>query len=101
MPKFKFLTLSLFILLIIFALPRLLVTYLGSESPWTSFIYIYTLGAIFFIIGLALALQTKAVQLHLKSDRQWFRGVILGFLFFLSLHGAWIYFAMNGPQFLN
>ena len=101
MSKFKFLNLSLIILTIVFFLPRFLIYKFGSDSAWTSFIYIYTLGAIFFVIGLALALQTKAVKLNLKSDLQWFCGVIFGFLFFLSLHGAWIYFALNGTKFIN
>jgi predicted Na+-dependent transporter len=101
MSKFKFIVITFIILLIVFALPRLLISNLGSENPWTSFLYIYTLGAIFFTIGLTLSIQTKAIRLDLKADRQWFRGVIFGFFFFLSLHGAWIYFALNGPQFLN
>lgn len=101
MTKSKFLIFFILLSVVVFSLPRVLLHYLGENNPWTSFIYIYVLGGIFFSIGLRITLSQHALKLNLKADRIWFRGVILGYIFFLSLHGAWIYFALHGPQYTN
>lgn len=87
------------ILAFVFFLPRVLADSLGAESPWTSFIYMYALGGIFFMIGNWIAMSTGAVKWHRKSDRFWFLSVILGFGFFFSLHGFWIFYAINSPHY--
>lgn len=80
---------------IIYYLPRFLIDTLGPENPWTSFFYMYSLGGLVFLIGLNIILKSKACNLNLKSDRIWLRATILGFFYFLSLHGIWIYFSLN------
>jgi 4-hydroxybenzoate polyprenyltransferase len=84
-----------FCLLVTYFLPRLLSKYLTNENPWTSYIYIYTLGGLFFLIGLNIVVQTKSLNLNQKLDRTWLSNMILGFIFFASLHGVWIYLSQN------
>lgn len=95
MSKHFFYFWVLLCLSIIYALPRLLSLYLTHENPWSSYIYMYTLGGLFFLTGLIVVIKTNSLNLNLKSDRIWLSNMILGFVFFISLHGAWVYISQN------
>ena len=88
---------ALLVVLAIFVWPRLLVDVFGVDSPWTSYLYKYGFGAIFFFIGVFLTLKSGACNLKRGQDRFWFRFLILGFFWYLAMHGLWIVNALVFP----
>jgi len=85
------------ILVIVYALPRVLVATFGVDSPWTSYFYKYGFGAIFFFIGVFLTLKSGACDLKRGHDRFWFRFLIIGFFWYLGMHGLWILASLHIP----
>ena len=83
--------------LFIFVYPRFLIQVLGEANPWTSYLYQYSFGLVFFAIGILLILKTKACQPGRGYDRRWFRALIGGFVFFASVHAIWILMAIYIP----
>ena len=77
--------------------PRFLVNTLGPENPWTSYFYLYGFGFLYTGSGLVLILKTGACHLERPRDRFWFKMLILGFVYFASLHAVWIYLALSIP----
>lgn len=84
-------------LLVIYAYPRLVVAWLGTDSPWTSYLYMYGLGFGFFSIGIWLILKSGACVFGRGRDTFWFGVLIGGFIFFAGLHAAWIVAAQQIP----
>ncbi len=85
------------ILAIAYCLPRLLVSTLGAENPWTSYFYLYGFGAIYSGLGLLLILKSGACRLDRPRDRFWFSMLIAGFCYFAGLHALWIYLSLSIP----
>ena len=81
----------------IFIYPRLLIEWLGESNPWTSFLYQYTFGALFFGLGILLILKTKACVPGRGRDSLWLKILIGGFLFFFTLHGVWVALSLYIP----
>lgn len=77
--------------------PRLLNNTLGADNPWTSYFYLYGFGVLYTGSGVVLALKSGACNLSRPHDRFWFKMIILGFLYFATLHGVWIYLAQSIP----
>ena len=85
------------IALFIFVYPRLLISWLGQENPWTSYLYQYTFGAVFFGLGMLLILRTRALVPGRGRDSLWLKILIAGFCFFAAFQGVWVYMALNWP----
>jgi len=77
--------------------PRLLVAVLGEANPWTSYFYLYGFGLGFFLVGLWLILKSGACRPGRGHDGFWLAVLILGFLFFATLHALWIVAALKIP----
>ena len=85
------------LLVFIYSYPRLIVAQLGTENPWTSYLYQYGFGLVFFLIGIWLILKTRACQFDRGRDAFWFKVLIFGFIFFSGGHAIWIYLALKIP----
>lgn len=81
----------------IFFYPRFLIDWLGIDNPWTSYLYQYTFGFIFFALGILLMLRTRACVPGRGRDSRWLAILIAGFIFFFTLHGVWVYLALTVP----
>ncbi|MCB0390779.1 MAG: hypothetical protein KDD58_05800 [Bdellovibrionales bacterium] len=81
----------------IFVYPRILIDWLGKANPWTSYLYQYTFGLVFFGIGILLVLRTKACIPGRGRDSLWLKILIAGFIFFASFHGLWVYMSLTWP----
>ncbi|MEM7395345.1 MAG: hypothetical protein AAF492_23685 [Verrucomicrobiota bacterium] len=85
------------LLVVVFVYPRFLVNTLGKENPWTSYLYLYGFGTIFFSCGIVLILKTGSCKFGRGRDSFWFKVLLVGLLFFISLHGLWILAALKVP----
>jgi len=85
------------ILLFVFTWPRLLVGVFGVDSPWTSHLYKYGFGAVFFFTGVFIVLKGGACNRERYQDRFWFRFLIIGFFWYLLLHALWITASLTIP----
>jgi len=85
------------ILLFTLAWPRLLTGVFGVDSPWTSHLYKYGFGAVFFFTGVFIVLKAGACNRKRYQDRFWFRFLIFGFFWYLILHTLWIVAALTIP----
>ncbi|MFK8137315.1 MAG: hypothetical protein AB8E15_03050 [Bdellovibrionales bacterium] len=81
--------------IIIYFTPRVLLSIFDSDSPWISFCFQYSMGALFFANGLLLALTSRACVLSRSRDRFWLIVLVLGFLGYFFVHMSWIYIAQN------
>ena len=97
MNKLKFPMTVLMLALITYMYPRFLIQSFGADSPWTSFLYLYGHGFIFFSVGLWTILKTGACQLGRGYDTFWFKVLIFGFVFFATIHGTWVWLALSMP----
>ncbi len=85
-------------LVVAFFFPRILIHTLGEAHPVTSYLYMYGLGFMVFLIGLVVVLRFGACRPNERPlDAFWFKVMIGGFVFFLSLHGLWILLALKMP----
>lgn len=96
-PWVKPLVIIAALLAVVFTYPRLIVSWLGEDNPWTSYLYLYGLGLIVFVIGITLILRTGACQLGRGRDSGWFKVLIGGYIFFATLHAVWIIAAQQIP----
>jgi hypothetical protein len=90
-------SLSVFIALFVFYFPRILISYLGPDNPWTSYLYQYTFAAIYFGTGILLALRSKACQPGRGNDSLWLGLSIGGFFFLAIFQGVWVYMSIIWP----
>ena len=63
------------------------------HSPWFPFAYQYIVGGIVFFAALVIAVKKKSLILSFKSDKALLIQLILGFLFYMALHGVMILLA--------
>lgn len=66
------------------------------SHSWLPWIYQYGLGGILFIFGIAITLRAGSFspKTNLKH-RKWMTILLLGFVWYLCLHGAWILAALG------
>lgn len=81
----------------IFIFPRVLISWLGEENPWTNYLYLYVFGLIYFGSGMVLIRKTGACKKGRGRDDFWWKVLIAGFCFFASLHAIWIVMALSVP----
>ena len=91
------LTVTVILLLFIYFYPRLIISWLGVDNPWTSYLYLYGFGGGFFMMGIFIILRTGSCQLGRGHDSLWFWILLLGFLFFATVHALWIVASLNIP----
>jgi hypothetical protein len=85
------------VLLAVWGLPRLLVSWLGIEGHWTPFFYQYAMGGIVFGIGLWVIRASRACDDARPGDRAWFAVLILGYLWYAALHAVLTWLAAAVP----
>jgi hypothetical protein len=61
---------------------------------WWPYIYQYGVGAVIFLVGLALILGYRSCNLSRRQDRFWFGVLIFGFFWYAGIHLAWYFLAI-------
>ena len=85
------------LLAVIYSYPRWIISKLGESSPWTSYLYQYGFGLVFFLMGIYLILKSGACKLGRGRDSFWLKVLFGGFIFFASAHALWIMASLNIP----
>lgn len=85
------------IILAVWAIPRLLVAWLGAEGHWTPLLYQYAMGGLVFVTGLWVIRASKACDFDRPGDRQWFRVLVFGYLAYLTMHTVVTWLAWAVP----
>ena len=62
---------------------------------WLPFIYFYGVGGIAFLIGMYLITRTRALSLDKIHHKKWLFVLIFGFIYYASIHGAFIMMALK------
>ncbi len=88
---------ALAFLAFIYGFPRLIIAWLGEESPWTSYLYQYGFGLVVFLIGIRLIINTGACRPGRGRDTFWFRILLAGFVLYAVTHAIWIILALRIP----
>ena len=101
-PVIKKSFLSVLILFFIFGFsygyPRLLVSRLGEDNPWISYLYTYGIGLIFFLLGLIWIFTRAGMNpQRRRQEIYWLIAIICGLIFMFSLHALWIFWAVRFP----
>jgi hypothetical protein len=89
--------LTVALLVFIFAYPRIIIAWLGEANPWTSYLYQYGFGLVFFLMGIYLILKSGACQPGRGHDSFWLGVLFAGFVFFAGAHALWIVASLNIP----
>jgi hypothetical protein len=90
-------TLILILLAVIYSYPRWIIAKLGEENPWTSYLYQYGFGLIFFLVGITIILKAGACRPGRGRDTFWLGVLFSGFVFFAAVHALWILASLNIP----
>ncbi|MEX0321910.1 MAG: hypothetical protein AB3N63_07100 [Puniceicoccaceae bacterium] len=85
------------LLAFVFIFPRILISLLGEANPWTSYLYQYGFGLIFFLMGIYIIFKSGSCKLGRGHDSFWFGVLIGGFIFFASAHALWIVASLTIP----
>jgi len=64
-------------------------------QTWLPFIYLYGVGGIAFLIGMYLITRTRALSLDKIHHKKWLFVLIFGFIYYASIHGAFIMMALK------
>ena len=64
-------------------------------QTWLPFIYLYGVGGIAFLIGMYLITRTRALSLDKIHHKKWLFILIFGFIYYASIHGAFIMMALK------
>ena len=68
---------------------------LTFHHTWLPFIYLYGVGGIAFLIGMYLITRTRALSLDKIHHKKWLFVLIFGFIYYASIHGAFIMMALK------
>ena len=85
------------LLAFIFIYPRIIIAWLGEADPWTSYLYHYGFGLVFFLMGIYIIIRSGACKFGRGHDSFWFGVLIAGFVVFAVVHAVWIVAAQNIP----
>ena len=58
------------------------------SHSWLPYMYQYGLGAVIFVVGVAVTWRSGSLDLRRKVHRRWLIILVVGFVWFLALHGA-------------
>lgn len=95
---FSFCVLS-FIFVYSYIYPRFLVSVLGEQSLWISYLYTYGMGLVFFFLSVFWIFTRSGVNpLRRKLEKSWLAAIFLGCFFMFCLHGLWIFIAVSFPM---
>lgn len=89
--------LILILLGIIYSYPRWIIGWLGEANPWTSYLYQYGFGLIFFLVGIYVILKAGACRPGRGRDSFWLGVLFSGFVFFAVAHALWIVASLSIP----
>jgi hypothetical protein len=56
---------------------------------WWPYIYQYSVGGFIFVFGMYLILRNRACVLNRPQDRFWFTVLIIGFIWYATMHLSW------------
>jgi hypothetical protein len=85
------------LLSVIYSYPRWIIAKLGESNPWTSYLYQYGFGLIFFLIGIYVILKAGSCRPGRGRDSFWLGVLFSGFIFFAVAHAVWIVASLNIP----
>lgn len=78
--------------------PRMLVSYLGEDSPWISYLYTYGMGFVFFVLSVWFIFTKKGVNPHRRRQEiYWLIAIFFGMACTYFLHSLWIFLAITLP----
>lgn len=60
------------------------------DSPFFPFLYQYLIGGFFFFLGIFITYRKGVWNPSNANDRRTVRNLVLGFVFYFSMHGIWI-----------
>ncbi|MBT88634.1 MAG: hypothetical protein V1257_09155 [Candidatus Neomarinimicrobiota bacterium] len=60
---------------------------LPFERTWLPYLYLYGAGGLIFMTGIFLILKSKALNRVHKKHRYWLKVLILGFIWYMAIHG--------------
>lgn len=63
---------------------------LDFDRVWLPYLYLYGVGAVFFLGGLFLVVKSGAFDRKRSGDRAWLMLMFVGFLWYAGMHGAGI-----------
>lgn len=86
-----------FLMALVYFTPRILVSQLGENSPWISYIYTYSLGACLYFSSVFWIFKHKKQPARQKEEVFWTLVLSSGFLFTFILHTVWIWFSVSFP----
>ena len=69
---------------------------LDFSRAWLPLIYQYGLGGLIFIVGIVFTLKSGSFTPRSNpKHKKWFSILILGYVWYLVMHGAWILAALG------
>lgn len=69
---------------------------LDFSRSWLPFIYQYGLGGVIFVVGIILTLKSGSFSPRSNpKHKKWFSILILGYVWYFVMHGAWILAALG------
>jgi len=60
----------------------------GEPADWTSWAYVYGVGGLVFVVGLALCIKTGQIDLSQRRGRQTLALMVAGFVGYALLQGV-------------
>ncbi|MCZ0932722.1 MAG: hypothetical protein OXJ52_06195 [Oligoflexia bacterium] len=86
-----------FVVAFSYTYPRFLVSQLGENSPWISYLYTYGMGFIVFSSSLIFIFTRQIDPQRRKQEFYWLIAIACGFLLMFFCQGLWIYSAIHFP----
>jgi hypothetical protein len=68
---------------------------LDFNRVWAPYLYLYIVGGIAFSIGMYLIIKTRSLNLEKNHHKKWLVVLIVGFIYYASIHGFFILVAQN------
>jgi hypothetical protein len=56
---------------------------------WWPYLYLYGVGALIFLVGLALIIGYRSCNLSRRRDRFWLGVLLFGFIWYAGIHLIW------------
>ena len=69
---------------------------LATFRTWLPFIYLYGVGGLAFLIGIALIIKTNALNISSPGHKNWLIILLFGFYYYAGIHAFFILIALKG-----